>query len=738
MKPTISMRQSSEILFFVVTVTMVFVVLFTPQTLSPFQQNVESSLNSLSSLDKNRTLFIQGVAYFDQGEYEKAQKNFETLKGQYKELEEYVLFYLAQTLYRLEKYEEALTIYQDLGKVYPEFPLIGEVRQAEAEILFQKQRYGEAAQLLGELMKAPFQVNKAEIYYRLGQCLEGMQNWKEAVEAYQQLILYYPNHPYTEEAERKMNGILKEKGLPKPLLTEQTLYDGARAAFTAKVYQKAIDLYRILLAQYPQSSFKVEASFELAEAYRKAGKKVESMGLLNSLIRDFKDENVIARALYEMGNLHSYKEALLRIPTEYSKSAWADKALYLLGQLSEKQGKLLEAATWYTRIREQYPQSPLAEEALWRAGWDYYQLGQYAKADTLFSTIIQTFQEYKDEALYWKGRSAEKQNKIQEAVANYRELISHYEESYYAVLAEMRLKTLKSETENPQVERKKEDQRQDADEGEALDFFTTNKWQTFLKALKGKIEETTYNRVWSHLPKALELGQVHLTSYAAREIQYLLEGFKPQIPSQEDLLFKYLMSRAYCEVKDYLACIKLVMQIREDLKQLQIRDFPYKLEKLKYPLAYEKEIQKYSEKYRLDPFLVAGLIRQESGYNVKALSSSNAMGLMQIIPPTGKYIAEQVNFKGFSPNLLYEPEINIAFGTWYLTYLLDRFNGNIFKAVAGYNAGPGAIERWWKDFEHLDADEIVENIPFRETRNYVKLVLRNWNVYRRIYGSMKP
>ncbi|HWP49417.1 MAG TPA: transglycosylase SLT domain-containing protein [Candidatus Limnocylindrales bacterium] len=732
------MRQSLEILFFVVTVTMVFVVLLTPKTLSPFQQNVEPSLNSLSSLDKNRTLFIQGVSYFDRGEYEKAWKSFETLKGQYKELEEYVLFYLAQTLNRLEKYEEALSIYQYLDKVYPEFPLLYEVRQAEAEILLRKQRYGEAAQLLGELVKVPSVVNKAELYYKLGQSLEGLQSWKEAVEAYQQLILYYPNHEDTWEAERRMNGILKEKGLSPPLLTEQMLYDGARAAFTAKVYQKAIDLYRILLAQYPQSPFRIEASFELAEAYNKAGKKVESINLLNNLIRDSKDENVIARALYEMGNLHSHKEALLRILTGYSKSMWADKALYLLGQLSEKQGKLLEAATWYTRIREQYPDSSLAEDALWRAGWDYYQLGQYSRADSLFSTIIQTFRDYKDEALYWKGRSAEKQNKIEEALVNYRELIDHHEESYYAVLAEMRLKKLKADPENQQPETKKENQRPDAYEGEALDLFTTNKWQTFLNTLKGRIEETTYNRTWSHLPKALELSQVYLTPYASREIQYLLEGFKPQTPSQEDLLFKYLMGRAYCEVKDYLACIKLVMQIKEDLKQLQIQNFPYRLEKLKYPLAYEKEIQKYSEKYRLDPFLVAGLIRQESGYNVKSLSPSNAMGLMQIIPPTGKYIAEQVNFRGFHPDLLYEPETNIAFGTWYLAYLLNRFNGNLFKAVAGYNAGPGAIERWWKDFERLDSDEIVENIPFRETRNYVKLVLRNWNVYRRIYGSTKP
>jgi soluble lytic murein transglycosylase len=757
------MRQKSEFFYPVISLVLIVIVVFIPKTLSPSvydDQEVEraqlalaqgstqqSSSSPTQSVDfeRNRTLFTHSIFDFEHGNYEKAQKNFEILRGRYKDLDEYVLFYLGQTFHHLGNYEQALSVFQQAVKSYPETPLLPEIKEALADTLLQTQHYREAADILRELVKIPLsdkeifykmgqslekvQDWRAEVYYKLGQSLEKAQNWKEATDAYQQLILFYPDQDVTLEAEKRIAILVREKGIPKPLLTEQMLYDGAKAAMAARAYSKAINWCQSLIAQFPQSTYLVDTSFVLAEAYSKGGKKAESLDLLNKITRDYQDENIVARGLYEIGNLQSNKEAFLKILTQYPKSAWADKAIYQLGRLGEKTGRKVEAATWYGKIREQYPDSPQAEEALWLAGWNYYQLGEYARADTQFARIIQAFWTYKDDALYWKGRSAEKQNKPEEALENYQELVKLYKESYYTVLAEMRLKTLKPDTNGPS---------QSIESQDADDLFTSTKWVTLLNSLKGKIDEGTHNRAAVHLPKALELSRFNLKPYAAKEVQYILTGFAPQVLSQEDLLFKYLMSRAYCEAEEYLICINLVSQIEEGMRQLQLKSFPYKLQKLKYPLAYRNEIKKYAEKNRLDPYLVAGLIKQESAYGVRSLSTSNAMGLMQIIPPTGKYIAEQVDYKGFTIDLLFEPEINISFGTWYLAYLLNRFDGNVFKAVAGYNAGPGAIERWWRDFDYLDTDEIIENIPFKETRNYVKLVLRNRALYQRLYESRWP
>lgn len=730
-------RSLLRIKFFIIT--SIALLMLSLGTRTPSQQNEGQPFLSLtSSLGQNRALFMQGVFYFEQGEYEKALSYFESLKNQYKELEDYVLYYLGQTWHHLEKYAEALSIYQQMLKTYPENPLIPEVRKSIAEILIQIQKYAEATKMLQELLDTPG-LDKGEVLHKLGQSLEGEKNWKEAAEIYQQLFIYYPKHNRAAEAEKRMNWILKETGLSKPALTEQMLYDGAKALVGIKAYQQAIDLYQTLISQFPQGSQLVEAFFGMAEAYRRSGKKAERAKLLNQIATDYKnDENIVARALYEIGS----KETLLKILTNYSKSIWADKSLYLLGQLNEKEKGFKAAASWYSKLLEQYPDSSLVEEALWYSGWNYYQAGEYQKAEAQFSKVTSNFQNYRDDALYWGGRSAEKQHKIEKARENYQELVSTHEESYYRILAESRLKALNQKAEDKQLKIEigggsgNKGQISSAYAGKSLDLFTTDRWLTLMSSLKGKIDSKTYDRASTRLPKALELGWVNLINYATRELQYILEGYPSQIPpSQEDLLFRYLMSYAYYEVKDYLSCIKLASQVAWNLKQFQLTNFPYDVQRLKYPLVYWEEIQKHAATNQLNPFLVAGLIRQESAYNVKALSTSNAMGLMQIIPPTGKYIAEKIKFKGFTPNLLYEPEINLIFGTWYLSYLIDRFDGNLVKAIAGYNAGPGAIGRWWKEFEHLDFDEIVENIPFQETKNYVKLVLRNWAIYQKIYGK---
>jgi len=109
--------------------------------------------------------------------------------------------------------------------------------------------------------------------------------------------------------------------------------------------------------------------------------------------------------------------------------------------------------------------------------------------------------------------------------------------------------------------------------------------------------------------------------------------------------------------------------------------------------------------------------------------------LMQVIPPTGKQIARTVKLHPFSNELLFEPEINLRLGSWYLAHLLGEFGGRETLAVAAYNAGPGAVREWIKGKNSLQEDEFLENIPYQETRHYVIRVLTSARVYRLLYGS---
>jgi len=127
--------------------------------------------------------------------------------------------------------------------------------------------------------------------------------------------------------------------------------------------------------------------------------------------------------------------------------------------------------------------------------------------------------------------------------------------------------------------------------------------------------------------------------------------------------------------------------------------------------------------------IVYAIMRQESLFYPYAVSRSNAIGLMQIMPKTGKWIAMKLGDTDFDVSDLFIPEINIKYGSWYIKYLIRRFNGNIFYAIASYNGGPGRVKKFIKKHKIRDIAEFIEFFPLQETRNYVKQVYINYIYY---------
>jgi soluble lytic murein transglycosylase len=156
-----------------------------------------------------------------------------------------------------------------------------------------------------------------------------------------------------------------------------------------------------------------------------------------------------------------------------------------------------------------------------------------------------------------------------------------------------------------------------------------------------------------------------------------------------------------------------------------------------FPRLWWDDLQKNAQAAGLDPFLVAGLIRQESEFDPRARSRSNARGLMQLLPSTARSVARRVpdrRARSYSLASLYLPEINMIYGTHYLKQVLDQFQGTVEYALAGYNAGPNRVIQWTRDANFGEPAEFVESIPITETREYVQAVLRNAAVYRLLYS----
>ncbi len=154
-----------------------------------------------------------------------------------------------------------------------------------------------------------------------------------------------------------------------------------------------------------------------------------------------------------------------------------------------------------------------------------------------------------------------------------------------------------------------------------------------------------------------------------------------------------------------------------------------------YPWPYQQEMVKVGVTNGVDPYLLAAIAKVESAFNPQARSDAGAIGLMQIMPETASWAARQMDLKGFHPDMLYQPEVNISIGSWYLKDLLREFDGNMVVALAAYNAGRGNVKDWLETGKWKGTFQDLNNIPFPETRSYIKSVRRDYEIYLYLYDQ---
>lgn len=154
-----------------------------------------------------------------------------------------------------------------------------------------------------------------------------------------------------------------------------------------------------------------------------------------------------------------------------------------------------------------------------------------------------------------------------------------------------------------------------------------------------------------------------------------------------------------------------------------------------FPLHYEAEIQTWSEEFGVDSYLIMGIIRAESSFQAGAVSSANAMGLMQLTEETATQIAQWLEVEDFKTEQLFESDCNIRFGTRYVQWLLEQFDGNLKNTLAAYNAGIGTVKGWLADSRYCEDGVTLHTIPFRETADFVKRVTTYKEAYRILYPA---
>ncbi len=605
---------------------------------------------------------------------------------------------------------------QDFAGRFPHSHLQYKALELRANALLDAQQIQPA---IDALAAEPATRQQPALFLLLGQSELQAHHLAEAATAFQDVYYNFPLSTQAKAAADELAVLRQQLGADYPVPKVEMETAREEALFKAGRYEDALKEYVALQRDEPASP--MFTYWQLGEA-KCLLHLHRSADALQALATHFAPPELEAQRLDLLVHVHAQQadepamtQDLAQLDASYADSpAYAD-ALSAAGMYYYRQLNWQEAARNYRRLGEVFPESDRLRDDGWRLGWCDYLLGDPNAAQVIDAYLLR----FPDSpraaaALYWLGRIEEEQGSLTEARALYALLARRFVHTYYAPLAAARAAAVR------------------ARQG-SLASPTDSSAAPLAAALIPVLAPPVIPPSLACFTAALSDAARPALILQALDLQTLEEDFLKAALAADNppAELHLLLAEMYAGQDKAASALFSALKAEPAYAHLEFSNLSEEVWNLLYPQAYRKLIVSQARLNHLDPYLVMGLIRQESGFNPHALSVANARGLMQVLPETAVHTSRPSRRRS-AARRLNDPNYNVRVGCAYLAGLMKAFDNRPELAMAAYNAGDFRVKDWVSKYSFRDSEMFLESIPIPATRGYVEAVLRDAEVYREL------
>ena len=591
------------------------------------------------------------------------------------------------------------SLLKDFLKTHPDSVYVKDAERSLVEVLC-RQRKAEAEPLLKTMIRRANGKDVPKYLFLLAKLQRQKGNYSDAVVNYRKLFLKYPASVEGLKSSEDLAWMVVHGKIPRPVFSEKEHRSRARRLFLKGRFNMAADSYTYLLKKNPGDDGLL---IRLAECRYKARKNHEAIRILKGVLKKKPTEKNRTEALYLLSRLYwrldknkDFVECCNGL-LKTAKPRMREKVLFNLGAHYYEQGKFHKSLSYFTRLLNTTSRQSTKADVQWKIAWIYFRQGDYKKAGEAFrmARVHAAGGRITNASRYWQARCMIQVNRRNEARALLNRIVRSAPLDYYGQRSARLLESM---------------------------GFSAGSGRAGHRSFPN-LSLTTADLTNKRISDAKRLMESGLHEFALINLEALPKSAR----SSPAMVF--LMAKAAYGSEQYRKARDILSATFASAMTNPPKDAPAEFIDMAFPRVHQKATTRAAKRHSIDPNLVWAVIRQESLYDASAVSPAGALGLMQVTPGAAGVVSRHGRVPAKAIAKLLEPEKNVAYGVRILSGNLRSFKGQIVPAVASYNADIKKVRGWVKKNGHMKQDVFIENIPYLETRLYVKKVLAGYQAY---------